>query len=114
MKIRFYDEKGNQIKTPIEPGYYFRNNTREQRPPDFVIVKQVEIEKVTTDPFGQPITFIELTEPVEEIYCRWEFDSGTWYCLVSFIVRKNAVIKDCRPTWWKFYEKFNENRPRFV
>lgn len=113
MKIRFYDEKGDEIKTPIEPAYYYRNNPQDQKPPDFVIVKQAEIEKVTSDPYGQSLTFTELTEPLEEIYCRWEWDSGTWYCVICMIVRRENVIQDRRPSWWKFFERFNERRPSF-
>ena len=113
MKIRYYNIEGREIKTSQCPTYLWRNNTEDDRPQDFVIVKQLEMEKHITDPYGKPMKLVELSEPVEEDYCRWEWEDGSWYCVICCIMQKGVITLDRRPDGWSFLEKFNGNRPNF-
>lgn len=114
MKVRYYNVNGDEIKSNVDPSYAWRNNPKEDKPQDFVIIKQLEIDNVVTDPYGNPQEIHKLSDPVEEVYCGWEWNDGTWYCLIRLIVKKGEILKDRRPTWWKFFEDFNKNRPRFL
>lgn len=111
MKIRYFNIRGEEIVSSVCPTYVWRNNAREDVPQDFVIIKQMEIEKHITDPYGQPLTITELSEPLEEDYCRWEWQDGSWYCVLSCIIQKQVMTMDRRPVGWDFVEKFNQNRP---
>lgn len=112
MKIRYFNGKGEEIKTAVCPTYSWRHNTEDNRPQDFVIVKQLEIEKHLTDPYGEPFVMTELSDPVEEDYCRWEWQDGSWYCMISCIIQKQVITLDRRPAGWTLVEDFNKNRPR--
>ena len=113
MKIRYYGQDGKEIKTPCEPSYFYRNNSKENRPPDYVVIKQLEIKEMITDPYGQEQEINKLSDPVEEVYCGWVLENETWYCTVRMVVRRQEVILDRRPVGWKFFEEFNKHRPDF-
>ena len=112
MKISFYDVKGNEIKTPVDPSHMWRNNKKEDKPLDFVTIKQAEIDEVVTDPYGNDQTIRKLSSPVEEVYHGWEWENGTWYCVIRLVVQKKMIVLDRRPSWWKFFEEFQANKPR--
>ena len=113
MKIRYFNKRGQEIKTSIEPSYKFRNNKENEKPEDFVAIKQLEINEMVTDPYGVQSELTQLSAPVEEIYHRWVWDGG-WYCVITMIIKKNEIILDRRPSFWKFFEEFNQNRPRLI
>jgi len=113
MITRYFDKNGQELKVPINPAHLWTNNAKDNRPPDYVIIKQNEVEEMLTDPYGQSTMIRHLSEPVEEVYCRWQWDSGTWYHLICMVVRGNQVIIDRRPNGWSFYEEFQKHRPRF-
>lgn len=113
MRISYYNSEGQKINSPIEPAYMFRNNAKNDRPEDFVAIKQLEINEMVTDPYGVQSEITRLSDPVEEVYHRWIWDSG-WYCVITMIIKKNEIILDRRPNFWKFFEEFNQNRPRLI
>ncbi len=114
MKIRYYSQEGQEICKDEASPYKYCKNIKENRPQDFVIIKQLESQEILIDPYGQEQEVAKLSDPVEEVYCGWVWENECWNCLVRMVVRKQEVILDRRPSWWKFFEKFNENRPRFV
>lgn len=115
MKIRFYNQQGEEIeKEKSDPYCKWHRNSKTNRPQDYVMIKQLEIKEVLLDPYGREQEIVKLSEPVEEVYCGWVWENESWYCLVRMVVKKNQVIIDRRPAGWKFYDKFNQNRPRFV
>lgn len=111
---RCFTVDGKQIKTRIDPAYAWVNNAKDDKPQDFVMIKQLEIDEVVTDPYGNSQEIHKLSEPVEENYFRWVWENGQWYCMCCMVVRNKAIILDRRPSWWKFFEEFNENRPRLT
>lgn len=116
MKIRYYDEQGNEIKTKLDPAYLWRNNPFKEKPKDYVMIKQLEIQKMTTDPNGEPMFYTELSEPVEETYYRWDWQDGMWYVVCCLIMKKGTIVKGgyrC-PKGWKFVENFNMHRPNLM
>lgn len=113
MKIRQYTRDGKEIKNIADSCHKWKNNSKENRPEDFVVIKQLEIDDIVTDPYGEVQEVQKLSDPVEEVYCGWEWDNG-WNCLVRMVVKKEMVILDRRPNGWKFFEDFNAHRPNFL
>lgn len=109
MRIRYFTQDGKQIQTAVDPAYLYRNNQEKDQPKDFVIIKQKEFERPITDPYGNQSIFTGYTEPVEEVYCRWVWDNGSWYCVIAAVIQNGELILDNRPDWWKFVEKFNRS-----
>ena len=114
MLIRNFDVKGKEIKGPIAPCYRYLKNSKEDVPPDFVTISQLEIQEVVTDPYGQSQTITKLSSPVEEVYNRWVWENEQWNCVVVAVVKNKQIVLDRRPSWWKFLEEFNGNRPRSI
>lgn len=106
MKIRYFNQNGEQIKTAVDPAYLYRNNKEKDRPQDFVIIKQKEFEQPIIDPFGNESIIQKLSDPVEEVYCRWVWSDGSWYCTISAVIKEGQFVLDRRPEWWKFVENF--------
>lgn len=107
MKIRYYNKQGELLSTAVDPAYLYRNNNGKERPQDFVIIKQREFEEMITDPYGNQSMITKLSDPVEEVYCRWEWADGSWYCLIAAVIKNGQLIVDRRPSNWKFIEEFN-------
>ena len=114
MKNRYFTVDGKEIKMSIDPYYAGVNNAKEDKPADFVMIKQAEINEVVTDPYGNEQEIHKLSEPLEELYFRWVWENDQWYCLCCLIVKNKTIVMDRRPSWWKFFEEFNANRPRFT
>lgn len=114
MKIRFYNQWGEEIEKGKSDPYKYRKNHKNHRPQDYVMIKQLESHEILTDPYGQEQEIVKLSEPVEEVYCGWVWENEGWCCLVRMIVKKEQVLLDRRPVDWKFYDIFNQNRPKFV
>ena len=112
MKISCYNGQGEEIKLECDPCYKWRNNPKKDRPKDFVMVKQLESVETITDPFGEIQELKKLSKPVEEVYYGWVWENGSWNCLIRMVVQKDVIVLDRRPVGWKFFEKFQANKPR--
>ena len=113
MITRYFNRNGDEIKTSVCPSHLWIHNAENERPQDFVIIKQNEAEEMIVDPYGQESLITHLSNPVEEDYCRWVWDNGVWNCVISLVIKEDQVIIDRRPGGWSFYEDFQKNRPRF-
>ena len=113
MRVKYYNQNGQELKITMEPAYKFRNNPENKKPEDFVMIQQAEFTEVVTDPYGVRSEITRYSNPVKEIYFRWVWDNA-WYAVITMIVEKNAIVLDKRPPHWKFFEKFKERRISFV
>lgn len=113
MRIRYYNIKGEEIESAVEPSYAWRNNSEDNKPEDYVSIGQAEIREMITDPYGVQSEIVKYSEPVEEVYHRWVWENGSWYSVICMVIRKGEIIIDRRPDYWKFFERFNERRPSF-
>ena len=87
---RCFNVRGEQIKCPFHTG---RNQSKDNRPEDYVEIVQTEYMKMVSDPYGNDVESYALGEPVEERYIGWRWENETWYPSV-YLVIKGGVINE--------------------
>lgn len=102
LTVRCFDVDGNVIADPSKSF----SMKYEDRPKDFVMIKQYQHFQYIRDKNGNLVKGAVLGNPIEETFYGWRWDENVWDCVMYMLVLRGRVEIDNRPEWYKFVQNF--------